>query len=232
MLTFVTQTSDGIKAVAATGAQAISTIEKASVILGIISAAIQLLQKISSLYKDSHDQYEEYAAEIKKVNDLTNAVNEYKLAVLAATQAKEKWFATSGLKDLTDAANYNKEAIKGYLEAATQAQAIYQNEKGGGWLTNTLKWLGSTVGKIVSIPSKLISKGLEAIGVNMDTWIGNIAKWGIDASFGGVEAVIGKGIGSIIDNSDNYKKGTTAAINNLRIETRKKTHGGKREYGG
>lgn len=45
VLTFVTQTSDGIKAVAATGAQAISTIEKASVILGIISAAIQLLQK-------------------------------------------------------------------------------------------------------------------------------------------------------------------------------------------
>nr|DAF50883.1 MAG TPA: Tape measure domain protein [Siphoviridae sp. ctr0I1] len=225
VLTFVTQTSDGIKAVAATGAQAISTIEKASVILGIISAAIQLLQKISSLYKDSHDQYEEYAAEIKKVNDLTNAVNEYKLAVLAATQAKEKWFATSGLKDLTDAAKYNKEAIKGYLEAATQAQAIYQNEKGGGWLTNTLKWLGSTVGKIVSIPSKLISKGLEAIGVNMDTWIGNIAKWGIDNLFGGVEAIIGKGIGSIIDNSDNYKKGTTAAVNNLRIETRKKTHG-------
>lgn len=222
VLTFVTQTSDGIKAVAATGAQAISTIEKASVILGIISAAIQLLQKISSLYKDSHDQYEEYAAEIKKVNDLTNAVNEYKLAVLAATQAKEKWFATSGLKDLTDAANYNKEAIKGYLEAATQAQAIYQNEKGGGWLTNSLKWLGSTVGKIVSIPSKLISKGLEAIGVNMDTWIGNIAKWGIDNLFGGVEAIIGKGIGSIIDNSDNYKKGTTAAVNNLRIETRKK----------
>lgn len=225
VLTFVTQTSDGIKAVAATGAQAISTIEKASVILTIISAAIQLMQKISSLYKDSHAQYEEYAAEIKQVNDLTNAVNEYKLAVLSATQAKEKWFATSGLKDLTDAANYNKEALKGYLEAATQAQAVYQNEKGGGWLTNTLKWLGSTVGKIVSLPSKLISKGLEAIGINMDTWIGDIAKWGIDGVFGGVEGIIGKSIGSIIDNSDNYKKGTTAAVNNLRIETRKKTHG-------
>ncbi len=225
VLTFVTQTSDGIKAVAATGVQAISTIEKASVILTIISAAIQLMQKISSLYKDSHAQYEEYAAEIKQVNDLTNAVNEYKLAVLSATQAKEKWFATSGLKDLTDAANYNKEALKGYLEAATQAQAVYQNEKGGGWFTNTLKWLGSTVGKIVSLPSKLISKGLEAIGINMDTWIGDIAKWGIDGVFGGVEGIIGKSIGSIIDNSDNYKKGTTAAVNNLRIETRKKTHG-------
>lgn len=225
VLQFVTQTSEGIKKVAATGAEAISTIEKASVILTIISAAIQLLQKLSSLYKDSHAQYEEYANEIKQVNDLTNAVNEYRLAVLAANQAKEKWFATSGLKDLTDAANYNKEALKGYMEAATQAQAIYQNEKGGGWLTNSLKWLGSTVGKIVSLPSKLISKGLEAMGVNMDSWIGNIAKWGIDASFGGVEAIIGKGIGSIIDNSDNYKKGTTAAVNNLRIETRKKTHG-------
>lgn len=225
VLTFVTQTSDSIKKIAATGAKAISTIEKASLILSIISSAIQLMQKISSLYKDSHDQYEEYAAEIKKVNDLTNAVNEYKLAVLSATQAKEKWFATSGLKDLTDAANYNKEALKGYLEAATQAQAVYQNEKGGGWLTNAMKWVGSTIGKIVSLPSKIISKGLEAIGINMNTWIGDVVKWGINGAFGGVEAIIGKSIGSIIDNSDNYKKGTTAAINNLRIETRKKTHG-------
>lgn len=225
VLTFVTQTSDGIKAVAATGAQAISTIEKASVILGIISAAIQLLQKMSSLYKDSHAQYEEYAEEIKQVNDLTNAVNEYKLAALAANQAKEKWFATTDLTDLKDAYTYSQNALESYLETATQAQAIYQNEKGGGWLTNALKWLGSTVGKIVSIPGKLISSGLEALGINMNTWIGEIAKWGIDGAFGGVEALIGKGIGTIIDNSDNYSEGTTSAINNLRIETRKKTKG-------
>ena len=225
VLTFVTQTSNGIKAVAATGAQAISTIEKASVILAIISAAIQLLQTMSSLYKDSHAQYEEYAEEIKKVNDLTNAVNEYRLAALAANQAKEKWFATTDLADLKDAYAYSQSALESYVETAAQAQAIYENEKGSGWLTTSLKWLGSAVGQIISIPSAIISKGLQSIGVNMDSWIGNIAKWGIDASFGGVEAIIGKGIGSIIDNSGNYQEGTTAAINNLRIETKAKTHG-------
>ncbi len=225
VLTFVTQTSDGIKAVAATGAQAISTIEKASVILTIISAAIQLLQKMSSLYKDSHAQYEEYAEEIQQVNNLTNAVNEYRLAALAANQAKEKWFATTDLTDLKDAYTYSQNALESYMETATQAQATYQNEKAGGWLTNALKWLGSMVGKAVSLPGKLVSAGLEAMGVNMDSWIGNIAKWGVDGAFGGVEALIGKGIGSVIDNSDNYSKGTTAAINNLRIETRAKTKG-------
>lgn len=224
VLTFVTQTSDGIKSVAATGAQAISTIEKASIILGIISAAIQLLQAMSSLFKDSHAQYEEYAEEIKQVNDLTNAVNEYKLAALEAAQAKEKWFTSTELTDLKQASEYNKQALESYIATLTEAQAIYENEKGGGWLTNGVKWIVGAVGTLVSLPGKLFTKGLEALGINTDTWLGKITEWGVDATFGGVAAVIGKGIASIV-NGDNYAEGTTAAMNNLRIETRKKTHG-------
>ncbi len=224
VLTFVTQTSNGIKTVAATGAQAISTIEKASVILGIISAAIQLLQAMSSLFKDSHAQYEEYAEEIKQVNNLTNAVNEYRLAALAAAQARKSWFAPTELTDLRDAAEYHQQALKAYVETATQAQAIYENEKGGGWLTSALKWAAGAVGTLVSLPGKLVSKGLEAIGVDMGTWLNNLVTNGVDASFGGVEAIIGKAVASLA-NSDNYEEGTTAAINNLRIETRKKSSG-------
>ena len=224
VLTFVTQTTDGIKTVAAAGTNAIATIEKASVILGIISAAIQLLQKMSSLYKDSHAQYEEYAEEIKQVNDLTNAVNEYKLAALEAAQAKEKWFTSTELTDLKQASEYNQQALESYIATLTEAQAIYQNESGGGWFTNGFKWIVGAVGTLVSLPGKLFSKGLEALGIDTDTWLGKLADWNVDAAFGGVEAVIGKGIASIV-NGDNYSEGTTAAMNNLRIETRKKTHG-------
>ena len=222
-LQFVTTTAEGIKTVAATGAQAISAIEKASVILGIISAAIQLLQTLSSLYKDSHDQYEKYAEEITKVNELTNAVNEYRLAVLKANQQDKKWFSTTGLKDLADVAEYSKEALESYYKVAYQAQAIYQNEKGSGWLTNVVKIVGSIGSSIASIPQKLFDKGLSALGINVDSLINKIANYttGGSAGSGSIMAEIVKNA----LNGSNYAEGTTAAINNLRIETRKKTHG-------
>ncbi len=223
VLQFVTTTADGIKTVAATGANAISAIEKASVILGIISAAIQLLQALSSLYKDSHDQYEEYAEEISKVNGLTNAVNEYRLAVLAANQADKKWFSSSGLMDLADAAEYSQQAWKSYLQVLTQAQAIYENEKGGGWFTNTIKAIGSFGSSIANIIPNLISKGLSAIGLDMDSWLGKVAKYTTEP-VSGFGSLMAQAVNSILS-GNNYQEGTTAAINNLRIETRKKTHG-------
>ena len=225
VMTFFVNTVDGIKMLAATGAQALSTIEKASVILTIISAAIQLLQKISALYKDSHAQYEEYAKEIKKVNDLTNAVNEYKLACLAANQAKEKWFDTTGLKDLRDAYDYNKKSLESYYDTLLQAQAIYQDEKGGGWLTNSLKAVTSFGAKMISAPAQLLRKGLEAVGVNMGKTMSSIFDWATTGVTFGVAGLIGKGLGALVDGSDSYAKGTTAAYKNLRIETRKKTSG-------
>lgn len=225
VLSFVTQTTEGIKLVAATGANAISSIEKASVILGIISAAIQLLQKIGSMFKDTHAQYEEYAQKLKAVNDLTTAVNEYKLAVIKAQQQEKTWFASTGLIDLRESWTYSQEALQGYLDKLTETQAIYQNESGGGWLTNSLKWVGSAVGKIVSLPGELVKKGLEALGVDMKNWLGDLTKGVVNFATGGFAAIFGAGIGKMIDDSNKYDKGTTAAYNNLRIETRKKSSG-------
>jgi TP901 family phage tail tape measure protein len=225
VLSFVTQTTEGIKLVAATGANAISSIEKASVILGIISAAILLLQKIGSMFKDTHAQYEEYAQKLKAVNDLTTAVNEYKLAVIKAQQQEKTWFASTGLIDLRESWTYSQEALQGYLDKLTETQAIYQNESGGGWLTNSLKWVGSAVGKIVSLPGELVKKGLEALGVDMNNWLGDLTKGVVNFATGGFAAIFGAGIGKMIDDSNKYDKGTTAAYNNLRIETRKKSSG-------
>lgn len=49
---FTLMAMDGVEAAADTSANAISTVEKASVILAIISAAIQIATKIASLFKD------------------------------------------------------------------------------------------------------------------------------------------------------------------------------------
>ncbi|WP_321437253.1 tape measure protein [uncultured Bacteroides sp.] len=193
---FAATTSSSITKVAATGAQAISTIEKASVILAIISAAIQLTQKLSSLLPDSYAEYEKYDAKIEEINKITDAVNEYQLAVLKANQEEKKWFSEDKLQSLKDYKEQQKEIFKEYQTKLEEGQAVYQNKSGNGWLTGISKF-GQRVASYVT-GQKLLDK---ILGTDMA---------------GSVETLIA---------GKKYSEGTTATINNLRIETRKKSKG-------
>ena len=180
---FVTGSIDGIGKLAQKGEQAISAVEKASVILGIISAAMQILQKLASFTKSAYEQYEEYADKIKEINALTDAVNNYRIAALEAQQAEKGWFSEDNLQNLRDYRKLHEEVAQAYFDKAGEAQAIYQNQKGGGWLTGAFNG---------------IMNWLSPLG-----WTGLWQKW----------------------TGQNYEEGTTAAVNNLRIETRKKSKG-------
>lgn len=176
----------GTSQVAETSSKAIQAVEKASVILGIISAAISILQKISELGNNkAFKQYEAYAEKIKEINSLTDAVNEYRIAVLQAKQEESGWFSENNLKNLRDYKKVQQEVLKAYGDKLTESQAVYQNESGGGWLTGAVNW---------------IMGSLSPLGWVSEAWR-NI--WG----------------------QGNYNKGETAAVNNLRIETRKKSSG-------
>lgn len=182
---FTLTTIDSLGKVAQTGVNAISAVEKASVILTIISAAIQLFQKISELGNNrAFRQYEAYAEKIKEINALTDAVNEYRIAALEAQQAESNWFSADNLKNLRDYRALHDEVTKAYADKAMESQAIYRNESGGGWLTGALNW---------------VMGNLSALSW-WDEW----------------RDIWGQG---------DYKEGQTAAINNLRIETRKKSSG-------
>lgn len=182
---FTLTTINGLGKVAQTGVNAISAVEKASVILTIISAAIQLFQKISELGNNrAFKQYEAYAEKIKEINALTDAVNEYRIAALEAQQAESNWFSADNLKNLRDYRALHDEVAKAYADKAMESQAIYRNESGGGWLTGALNW---------------VMGNLSALSW-WDEW----------------RDIWGQG---------DYKEGQTAAINNLRIETRKKSSG-------
>ena len=183
---FTTNAIDGIATVAQIGKDAITAaekavaaVEKASVILGIISAGIQIMQQLNSILPTADNQYEKYAEKVAEINKLTEAVNEYRIAALEAQQAESKWFSEDNLRNLRDYKDLHDEVAKAYKTKAEESQAIYQNKSGGGWITNSWNWLlDNTYGKI----------------------------WGID--FG-----------------RKYREGQTAAINNLRIETRKRSKG-------
>lgn len=183
---FTTNAIDGIATVTQIGKDAITAaekavaaVEKASVILGIISAGIQLMQQLNSILPTADRQYEKYAEKVAEINKLTEAVNEYRIAALEAQQAESKWFSEDNLRNLRDYKDLHDKVAEAYYGKAEEYQATYQNKSGGGWITNSWNWfLDNTYGKI----------------------------WGID--FG-----------------RQYKEEQTKAIENLRIETRKRSKG-------
>lgn len=176
---FAADSIDGIAKVAVAGAEAMSAVEKASVILSIISAGIQLMQQLNSILPTADNQYEKYAEKISEINKLTDAVNDYRIAALEAQQAESNWFSEDNLRNLRDYKKIHDKIAEAYTDKIKEPQAIYQNKSGGGWLTKPWNWLlDNTYGKI----------------------------YGIDFA--------GK-----------YKEGQTAAINNLRIETRSRKKG-------
>lgn len=180
---FVTSSINAWETAANAGSKAVQAVEKASVILAVISAVIQLMGKLSSLTKSAYEQYETYAEKVKEINTLKDAVNDYTIAVLEAKQAEDEWFSDKNLNSLRNYRELNKKVTDAYYDKLTEEQAIYQNKKGGGWLTGGLNG---------------IMNWLSPLG-----WSGLWQKW----------------------TNQNYKEGTTAAVNNLRIETRKKSNG-------
>lgn len=137
---FVTTSIDGITQVGKTGAQAISAVEKASVILGIISAALQIMQKLNSLVSDfGTKQYEKAAEKYQEINKLTEAVNDYRIAVAEARAEENNWFGGSGLQSLKDYKDVQEKVIEANKDALMAWQATYIDKKGGDWILGPLK---------------------------------------------------------------------------------------------
>lgn len=180
---FTSVSMEGISTLSSAAAKEMSNLEKASIILTIVSVGIQLLQKLNSLFEGAYEQYEAYAEKVREINKLKDSVNEYTIAVLEAKQAEENWFSSNGLNSLKNYREIHDEIFKAYSDKLHEKQATYQNEKGGGWLTGALNGIMNT---------------LSPLG-----WTGVWQKW----------------------TGQNYEEGTKEAIDNLRIETQKKTKG-------
>lgn len=206
IMDFAVTCSEAIKFTSTTTSTAIKAIERASVILTIISAAIQLAQKVSSLLPTSDSQYEKAAKKKAEINMLADAVRDYRLAVLQAKAEEDNWFGTSSLKQLKNFYEVGSEAMKSYYEKMNEEQAIYQNKSGAGWLTTIAHYTNPAylIGKALGIDEK----DLEPLYAFAETQLYITERLNKD----------GKGI-------QEYAEGYVRAIDNLRIETRKASKG-------
>lgn len=144
----------GMEKTSETTSSALKAVETASVILAIIGAAIkviQILDKFTNGESKAEKAYNKAVETQKEVNKMTDAVNSYREAVIAANQAEKGWFSSSGFDNIKNSWETAQAALEGYNTKLNEQQVTYKNEKGGkSFLTRIANTIKATGGAGVS----------------------------------------------------------------------------------
>lgn len=231
VMTYYQTISDGVVSVGQAGSKAMKAIESASAILAIISAAIQLMQTLSSILPNQDDLYEKAAQKQAEINKLRDSVNDYRLAVMKARHEESNWFSDSGLKGLQDAYEEHGRVAEAYYEKLNEAQEQYVNKSSG--LKKALVPIVAGITAIAAVAAGVFTAGTgaAAIGALGSAVIGTLTTTAVTATVataagvavaGLAGAIVGKAIDSAVS-SITYKDGQVAAKDNLRIQTQHKS---------
>lgn len=231
VMTYYQTISDGVTAVGKAGSSAMKSIESASAILAIISAAIQLMQMLSSVLPNQDDLYEKAAQKQAEINKLRDSVNDYRLAVMKARHEESNWFSDSGLKGLQDAYEEHGQVAESYYKKLNEAQEKYIDKSSG--LKKALVPIVAGVTAIGAVAAGVLTAGTGAVALGSlgSAVIGALSTSAVTATVataagaavaGLAGAIVGKAIDSAVG-SITYKNGQVAAKDNLRIQTRHKS---------
>ena len=231
VMTYYQTISDGVTAIGKAGSNAMKTIESASVILAIISAAIQLMQTLSSVLPNQDDLYEKAARKQAEINKLRDSVNDYRLAVMKARHEESNWFSDSGLKGLQDAYEEHGQVAESYYKKLNEAQEKYIDKSSG--LKKALVPIVAGVTAIGAVAAGVLTAGTGAVALGSlgSAVIGALSTSAVTATVataagaavaGLAGAIVGKAIDSAVS-SITYKNGQVAAKDNLRIQTQHKS---------
>lgn len=203
-----------------------------SAVTGTVSAMVEMNRQLDKLLPDAESLYEHYAAKQRELNEKRMRMIELEIEQLEQRLESESWFYENGLTQLKKNAELNAQYAKAYGEIAAMPQEVYRNASSG-----FSKWAPAIIGAIVGIVAGVLTFGAgagpgAALGAAIGSAIGGTA---IGAALGAtVVAAIGtaifSGVGAALGNAVRagvegltYKDGQTAAINNMRVQTRHKT---------
>lgn len=231
VMTYYQTISDGVTSIGKAGSNAMKAIESASVILAIISAAIQLMKTLSSVLPNQDDLYEKAARKQAEINKLRDSVNDYRLAVMKARHEESNWFSDSGLKGLQDAYEEHGRVAESYYKKLNEAQEQYVDKSSG--LRKAMIPIVAGVTAIAAVAAGVFTAGTGtmALGALRSSIIGALSTTAVTATVATATgaavaslagAIVGKAIDSAVS-SISYKNGQVAAKDNLRIQTRHKS---------
>lgn len=216
---FVITTSNAMNTVSETASKAIQTLEKASAILTVIAGAIQIMSKITSLFKTADDYYTQYAKKQQEINKLRETVDDYRASVIKARQEEQNWFATTSLQNLKDKWASNAQAEENYYHTLYEAQEQYRDKSSG-----LSKYGIPIAGAIASVAIGAVTGGLGSLVTALGTSLGSaLATTAIVGAAAAISGYATNAAAQAAISKITYQNGQTAAINNLRIQTQHKS---------
>lgn len=203
-----------------------------SAVAGTVSAMVDMNRQLDRLLPDANSLYEHYAAKQRELNEQRMRMIELEIAQLEERLTSESWFYENGLTQLKKNAELNAQYAKAYGKVAMMPQEIYRNASSG-----FSKWAPAIFGAIVGIIGGVLTFGAgsgpgAALGAAIGSAVGGTAIGAAlgstvvaaigTAIFSGVGAALGNAVRAGIDGLT-YEEGQTAAINNMRVQTRHET---------
>lgn len=182
---------------------------KASVYLAAAQAAYQSAELVASIFprRGAQSKYESYARKQAEINKLTQSVMSYELAAIRAAKADEQWFGSDNLERLRDSWEIASKAKDQYFEKLNEQQERYHNKDKDD------NWSGVVASAIAGTVTGAIIGGTSGSAAGP---YGTIIGAAIGAAAGTVAGIATNNLVS------DYNSTKISALDNLRIETRKR----------
>lgn len=193
----------------------------------LASTMYELNQGLKEVLPNEQKLYNHYARKQKEINDMRAAIEDYRIAIAEAKKAEADWLYSNGLSSLRSDAKKNAEVAKAYFDELYEPQEIYRNKK-SSWKKHGVAIAIAAAAVVAGAltagfgAAGVLAAGAVAMGAaaTMGTVVAAAAAISIAAA--GIAGAVGQFAKAAYD-SITYQKGQTAAIENLRIETRRKS---------
>jgi len=193
----------------------------------LASTMYELNQGLKEVLPNEQKLYKHYARKQKEINDMRAAIEDYRIAIAEAKKAEADWLYSNGLSSLRSDAKKNAEVAKAYFDELYEPQEIYRNKK-SSWKKHGVAIAIAAAAVVAGAltagfgAAGVLAAGAVAMGAaaTMGTVVAAAAAISIAAA--GIAGAVGQFAKAAYD-SITYQKGQTAAIENLRIETRRKS---------
>lgn len=205
-----------------------------SAVLTVATTMIEMNKKLASILPNQETLYDHYAAKAKRINQMREAIDNYRLAVVKAQMEEKGWIGDDALQGLQKAYEIHGAVAENYYKKLYEAQEKYV-ASAAGWRKTIVPILG-VVTAIASIAAGIVSFGTAGVGVAAlgSAAIGAISTGAVaalsttalaavgTAIAAGAGYAVGQVVQSAID-SITYGDGKVDARSNMQVQTRHKT---------
>lgn len=206
---------------------------KVSAVLTTVTTMVEMNKALADILPSTESIYQKRAEEQKRINQLREAIDAYRVAVARARAEENGWIGDDPLRKLQDAYEIHGEIATEYYNKLYEAQEAYVESAAG--INSALVPIVAAITAIAAVAAGIFTAGTGtvALGALGSAAIGalsagTVAVTGITAAAigtaiaAGVGAAVGQAIQSGIE-AIAYKNGQVDARSNMKVQTQHRT---------